>query len=164
MINFNIREGTIEDLSFLKQMLYEAIFWHPKAERAPMDEIFSVPEIKNIISGWMEQDGDFALIAENEKNESLAAVWYRFWTKENSSFGFIDESTPELGIAVLSEYRNLGLGRMLLTRILQHIKNNGLKQVSLSVDPKNHAKSLYNKFGFIKVGESGTSWTMLKKF
>jgi [ribosomal protein S18]-alanine N-acetyltransferase len=89
-------------------------------------------------------------------------VWYRFSSIEKPSFGFVDEDTPELGISVLPEYRNMGLGTILMNKMLHYAKSIGLKQISLSVDPKNFALTLYKKLGFKKIGESGSSWTMAK--
>ena len=163
MKNINIREGTIDDLPFLKQMLYEAVFWDPDEKRNPINELFDSPEIANLLVQWKKREGDFAFIAENEQEEAIGAVWYRFSSIEKSSFGFVDEFTPELGISVVSEYRNMGLGTILLNKILHYAKSIGLKQISLSVDPKNFALILYQKLGFNKIGESGTSWTMVKR-
>ena len=118
MTHINIREGTINDLPFLKQMLYEAVFWDPDEKRKPIGELFDVPEIANLLNQWKKRKGDFAFIAENEQNEAVAAVWYRFSSRENPSFGFVDEDTPEFGISVLSEYRKMGLGTMLMNKML----------------------------------------------
>jgi len=163
MKNINIREGSIDDLPFLKQMLYEAVFWDPHEKRNPIDELFDVPDIANLLDQWKNRDGDIAFIAEDERGKAVAAVWYRYSSRENPSFGFIDEDTPELGIAVLPEYRKMGLGTVLMNKMLQYAKSIGLEQISLSVDPENFALSLYQKLGFRKISESGTSWTMVKK-
>jgi ribosomal-protein-alanine N-acetyltransferase len=162
MTNIKIREGTIDDLPFLKQMLYEAVFWDPNEKRKPIAELFDVPEIANLLDHWKKRKGDFAFIAENERQEAVAAVWYRFSSIENPSFGFVDEDTPELGISVLLEYRKMGLGTVLMNKMLHYAKSICLKQISLSVDPKNFALSLYQRLGFKIIGESGTSWTMVK--
>ena len=164
MTNFKFREGTIDDLPFLKQMLYEAVFWDPNENRKPINELFDVPEIASLLVQWKKREGDFAFIAENEQEEAIGAVWYRFSIIEKPSFGFVDEDTPELGISVLLEYRDMGLGTVLMNKMLHYAKSIGLKQISLSVDPKNFALSLYQKTGFKKVAESGTSWTMVKFF
>jgi ribosomal protein S18 acetylase RimI-like enzyme len=80
---------------------------------------------------------------------------------DNHSFGFVDEDTPELAIAVKKEFRGRGIGTSLMNHLMQHAKNKGIRRISLSVDPENHARNLYEELGFEKVGQSGTSWTML---
>ncbi len=67
MSSYFFREATIDDLSFLKTMLYEAVFWNPKEKRISFNELFAVPEIANILGQWKVRDGDFGLIAQNEQ-------------------------------------------------------------------------------------------------
>jgi ribosomal protein S18 acetylase RimI-like enzyme len=162
MQNYTIRVGTIEDLPFLEKMLYEAIFWSPSAKRLPVDEIFAVHEISKILHQWQQRNGDFSLIALNDQNNPIGSVWYRLWTIDNHSFGYIDDNTPEIGIAVLKEYRGEGVGAKLMKAIIEHASDAGIKKLSLSVDPNNFAFNLYQKFGFIKVSEYDTSWNLVK--
>jgi ribosomal protein S18 acetylase RimI-like enzyme len=160
--NCRIRKGTAEDLTFLKEMLYEAVFWSPDQERIPKEELFLVPEISKLLKDFMKRSGDFSLIAMNEKGTPIGAVWYRFWTKEDQGFGFVDSSIPELGISMVQKYRGKGIGKELMKRVLENAKSRGIKKISLSVDPQNYALHLYEALGFKKVSESGTSWTLLK--
>lgn len=54
-----------------------------------------------------------------------------------------------LGMGVLKEYRNQGLGSQLLEKTLAHAKTNGLEKVELEVYESNTAAvNLYIKFGF----------------
>ena len=161
--NYKIRSGTAEDITFLKEMLYEAVFWSTAAKRIAMEDLFRVPEIAKMLDNWTNRAGDFSLIATNVEGTPIGAAWYRFWTEENHSYGFVDASIPELGISVVRKYRGRGLGRELMSRLMDHAKSSGIKKLSLSVDPANYALQLYQKLGFKKVSESGTSWTMVKE-
>jgi [ribosomal protein S18]-alanine N-acetyltransferase len=154
-----IRTGTKQDLSFLKEMLFEAFFWNPDVERPDYDEYSLYGEFKKLLYGWGRL-GDNAIIAEID-NKPVGAAWYRFWSEENHSYGFIDSNTPELGIAVNSDSRSQGIGRALLRELIDIARNNRIKTISLSVDPNNYACKFYGSEGFVKVGESGTSWTLL---
>jgi ribosomal protein S18 acetylase RimI-like enzyme len=154
-----IRRGTKEDLSFLKEMLFEAFFWNPDVQRPDYDEFSQQREFSKLLYGWGRL-GDQAIIAEID-NKPVGAAWYRFWTEENHSYGFVDENTPELGVAVQSNFRSLGIGRVLLCELIENARNESIKTLSLSVDPDNYAKKLYGSEGFVKVSESGTSWTLL---
>ncbi len=66
-----------------------------------------------------------------------------------------------LNFAVHPEYRGLGLGKLLLDRILRLAKKKGLKEVYLEVEHDNEiAKNLYRKMGFkeIKVIKGYYHW------
>ena len=155
-----IRPGAPADLSFLREMLYEAVFWNRPENRPPMEDIFSIPEISKILENW-GREKDFSLIAVDDQNRKIGGEWYRFWTKENHSFGFVDEETPELGIAVIAKMRGRGIGTRLMTRIMRLARTQGIQKISLSVESGNPARRLYEKLGFRKIGAVETSWTMV---
>lgn len=91
------------------------------------------------------------------------ATWYRLFKAEEGSYGFVDENTPEIGMAILKEYRFRGLGRKLLRILILEAEQERFNSLSLSVGPANFALKLYQSEGFVKVSESGTSWTLLRK-
>ena len=80
---------------------------------------------------------------------------------EIQCIGFVDADIPELGMGVRIGYRSRGVGRALLRALIAAAKRAGTGALSLSVDPANFARSLYESEGFRKVGEVETSWTML---
>lgn len=154
------RSATSDYLSFLGEMLYEAFFWQPGAECPPYGQFCKNPEFIKLLDGW-GRTGDYAVIAECD-GAPTGAAWYRLWTPEVHSYGYVDAATPELGIGVAAKHRSKGVGRRLLSLLIQHAHAEGYPALSLSVDPRNPALSLYQSMGFIKVGECGTSWTMLR--
>ncbi|MFQ5630191.1 MAG: GNAT family N-acetyltransferase [bacterium] len=154
-----IRTGKPQDLPFLEQMLFEAFFWHPDQERPVVQEFMQRPEFKKLLMNW-GRNGDRAIIAE-EKEIPVGAAWYRLWTEKDHSYGFVDADTPELGIGVLASHRSKDMGRALLRALIRGAREDEFRTLSLSVDPGNFALQLYESEGFVKVGESGTSWTML---
>ena len=87
--------------------------------------------------------------------------WYRLFKTKEPGYGFVDERTPELSIAVVPSRRGRGFGDELLRALLEQARKDGFQQVSLSVEPYNPALRLYERHGFEKVGESGGSWTMV---
>jgi len=127
-----------------------------------MEEFFAAPDIAKILHEWHRRNGDFSFIAVVNHHDPVGAVWYRFFNSENHSFGYVNDETPEIGIAVSADYRGKGIGTELMREVIDHAKQIGIKQLSLSVDPHNFALKLYQKLGFTKVSESGTSWTLLK--
>lgn len=59
----------------------------------------------------------------------------------------------DLGIAVLKEYWNRGVGGKLLTEIINFAKQNSVEIIDLQVRSDNSAAiHLYQKFGFQKIG------------
>ncbi len=155
-----LRAGTTQDISFLKQMLFEAFFWNPQTPRPDVDDFFSNPEFYKLLSRWGRK-GDRAVIAEKD-NKSVGAAWFRLWTQSNHSYGFIDFNIPELGIGILPGFRSIGIGRMLLKELVSVAHKDGFAALSLSVDPANFARKLYESEGFVKVAESGTYKLQIK--
>jgi ribosomal protein S18 acetylase RimI-like enzyme len=154
-----IRLGSSQDLPFLEGMLFEATFWRPVGDRPTFQEFISEPHFRKLLAGW-GRPGDTALVAQGE-NAYLGAAWYRLWTDQDHSYGYVRPDIPELGLAVGREHRSRGVGRALLEGIIQEAQTQGIHSLSLSVDPSNNARKLYESVGFIKFGESGTSWTYL---
>jgi GNAT superfamily N-acetyltransferase len=76
-------------------------------------------------------------------SQSGKIAWLRCFPASEPGYGFVDESTPELSIAVLPAYRGKGIGSRLLERLLQ-----GVDAASLSCDPANPAWRLYVRLGF----------------
>lgn len=59
------------------------------------------------------------------------------------------EKTIWLGIAVSEKYTGKGLGLMMMNQLISFGKQNGVKQIKLSVDNTNEAAiALYKKLGF----------------
>jgi ribosomal protein S18 acetylase RimI-like enzyme len=147
-----IRRGGPQDVPFLRDMLHHAYYWR---ENSP--EMEDLP-VARYVSGW-GRPGDASVIAI-EGHFPVGAAWYRLFKSTDPGYGFIDEETPELSIAVVPSRRGHGLGSELLEALLKQAKEDGFKALSLSVEPDNPALKLYEKLGFSKVGESGGSWTM----
>jgi GNAT superfamily N-acetyltransferase len=121
-IKWKIRLATPDDLPFFREMLYEAVCWRPNQQHPPIEEILAIPELAKLLDGW-GREGDTAVTAELDDGSPAGAAWYRFWTAENHSYGFVDTDTPELGIAVCKEARRRGIGTALLEALLDHAKS-----------------------------------------
>ena len=157
--NIVTRNGSKEDLPFLYEMLFEAFHWNSTNDRPSLTSFFDNPEFSRLLTDWGRR-GDTAVIAEMT-NEPIGAAWYRFWTDEDHSYGYLESHIPEIGMAVRSNHRSRGVGRLLIRSLKSIARTNQIKKVTLSVDPKNYALLLYESEGFAKYGESGTSWTMI---
>ena len=105
--------------------------------------------------------GTLGLIVE-ANHERVGAIWGRLFTSKQPGYGFIDEKTPELSMAIKEEYRGTGIGTILLEEFLSIAREKGYRRLSLSVDMRNRARALYQKAGFKIAGEQGTAFVMKK--
>ncbi len=143
---------------FLWEMLYQAIFVLPGSE-APAREIVRQPELARYAAGW-GRDGDLGFYAMLAEPQPLGAAWLRQWPADNRGYGWVDDQTPELSLAVLPDHRGQGIGSRLLAHLLEQARLS-CPAVSLSVSAENPAVHLYQRAGFRIVREEGSSLTML---
>ena len=155
----NIRPATKDDDAFLKTMMYEAARWNPDWPREPMAEVLDEPILRRYHEDW-GRPGDGGMLAEID-GEPVGAAWYRLFTADAPGYGFVDERTPELSIAVAPLHRRKGIGGTLLRAAMVNAREEGYQTLSLSVAVHNRSRMLYQRVGFEKVGEEGDSWTML---
>ncbi|MEX2323890.1 MAG: GNAT family N-acetyltransferase [Acidimicrobiia bacterium] len=154
-MEFRIREATEHDEPFLVDMLYEALFvprGDPRLRRAVVDE----PELARYVRDFGSQPGDAGWVAETVSGDPAGAVWVRRFGSDAPGYGFVDEDTPEVSIAVVAKWRGHGLGTALMGRLLGSVT-----RCSLSVDDRNRAVSLYERFGFEVVRTDNHSVTLL---
>ena len=145
-----IRRGGRQDVRFLRDMLHHAYYWR---ERNPAD---GPGPAARYIKGW-GRPGDTVLIAIDD-GFPVGAAWYRLFRKDQPGYGFVDEETPELAIAVVPSRRGGGLGGQLMDALLARAKEQGHTAVSLSAE-KGMTK-LYEHFGFRSVEDKDGTVTM----
>ena len=119
-------------------------------------EFFNNQIISNQIENW-GRIGDTSLVAEVDKKR-IGIAWFRLWTDLDPMFGFIDSAIPAVGIAVLKQNRSQGIGRTLMTELINVANIDGYSALSLSVEPENFSRILYESLGFVKVAIAGTTW------
>jgi len=158
-MDFKIRKAGQHDIPFLWEMLYHSMYV-PEGQPPFPKQIVNEPYIKKYLDQWGKV-GDIGLVAE-KSNKPVGAIWLRLFDEENKGFGYVDDTTPELGIAILEEERGQGIGSVLMKEIENHAKDFGYTKIALSVDPANPARQLYERFGYCHVGWCQTSWTMVK--
>jgi len=160
-LNYGIRPITLADEPFLWEMLYRAIYV-PEGTSPPSRDIAHHPEMRRYVQHW-GQPHDIGIVAIDRKSaQPIGAAWLRLLTGENKGYGYVDETTPELTIAVVPAYRSLGVGTSLLSHLLTTAQAH-YPAVSLSVSADNPALRLYQRLGFDIVGRCGTSLTMRRK-
>jgi ribosomal protein S18 acetylase RimI-like enzyme len=141
-------------------MLYEAAAWNPDWPRERMIAALADPMLERYHRDW-GREGDAGVIAELDR-EPVGAAWYRLFTAEEPGYGFVDEKTPELGIAVVPLHRRKGIGHTLLRALMVQAGEDGYQALSLSVAVHNRSRMMYERAGFEQVREvaEGENWVM----
>jgi ribosomal protein S18 acetylase RimI-like enzyme len=148
-----IRPGTPQDARFLRDMLRHAYYWRSSGFE---DETGLHP--MRYVENW-GCPGDAAVIALDE-GFPVGAAWYRLFKREAPGYGFIDEQTPELSIAVVPSRRGHGFGGELMDALFARARADGYKAISLSVAKDSPAVALYERYGFAKIDERDGAITM----
>lgn len=148
-----IRPGGPQDVPFLRDMLRHAYYWR-------VDRVSETgePPVRRYVERW-GRPGDTALIAIQDF-QKVGAAWYRLFTEANAGYGYVDEATPELSIAIVPSRRGSGLGSELLDALLDRARADGYAAISLSVEEGSPAVGLYERHGFERVGDDDGGVTM----
>ena len=145
-----IRQAGPQDVRFLRDMLKHAYHWR-------LNEDPDLP-VARYVNNW-GRPGDAGLVPWEAG--PIGAAWYRLFPAEAPGFGFVDEQTPELAIAVVPSKRGHGIGDELLQELIAKAREAGYERLSLSVEPGNPARKLYERHGFSIVDEGAEAWTMV---
>ena len=153
-MDYKIRKLKKDEVRILEIFLYEAIFI-PEGVEPPPKDIINQPDLNIYISDFGGKT-DLCYVAEVSKKIVGAA-----WTRIINDYGHIDDETPSLSISLLKEFRNQGIGTTMVKQILKKLKEQGYKQVSLSVQKKNYAFNMYKNVGFEIVRENKEDYIMV---
>lgn len=160
-MRWKTRKATVEDISFLWDMLYEAIYV-PKGQPSPSRNVLNEPSIARFLEAW-GREGDEGRIAldEEQNHQPVGAVWVRQFDEANKTYGYLSPNVSVLcGMAVRPSYRGHGIGTLLLREMIHQLTAQGFTELSLSVDADNPASRLYERHGFQRINKTGTSWNM----
>jgi GNAT superfamily N-acetyltransferase len=144
-----LRPVEVHDVRFLRDMLRHAYHWR-------LSEDTERP-VYRYVANWGRR-GDAGVLALDGPH-AYGAAWYRLFTEDEPGFGFVDEATPELTIAVVPSRRGKGAGGELLQALLVQARANGFVQVSLS--SASEQIPYYRRLGFEPVAEGEQAVTML---
>lgn len=153
-MSYALRPIHAEDIDFLREMLYLAIYT-PPGKDPPTREMLDRPEVIRYVEGWGREGDDGFIAVHQETGAPVGAAWYRCGSAESPGYAFIDPLTPEVSIAIRPEHRNQGLGTELMQALIEQARKQ-YKQLSLSCDPNNPACRLYERLGFSWVAHSHT--------
>lgn len=143
------------EIVLLNDFLYEAIFI-PEGVAAPPRNIIEKEELQVYVRDFGRWPDDRCMVAECD-GKVVGAVWTRIM----DDYGHVANDTPSLAMSIYREYRNRGIGTKLLQSMLQLLREEGYKQVSLSVQKENYAVKMYRKVGFEVVGTTDEEFIMV---
>lgn len=154
----SIRPLGIDDAPFLEEMLHQGI-WVAPGEPEPPRSIISDPVLRRYLDDWALRHGDFGFLAFDPLDgRPLGAARLRK-LRAPGGYGYWDDETPELSMAVVPDARGQGVGTRLLTEVT--CADAGLSAISLSVAAENPAVRLYERLGFATVAWRGESLVMV---
>jgi GNAT superfamily N-acetyltransferase len=138
-----------QDMRFLRDLLRHAYHW--RMAQDPDLPVF------RYVQNWGRR-GDAGVVAFDGPN-AYGAAWYRLFPEATPGFGFVDEETPELTIAVVPSHRGHGTGGELLEALLARAREQGYSRVSLSAEPGQ--TGFYEKHGFEELEREDRTVTMV---
>ena len=148
------RKGSAADVPFMRSMLAHAYAWRVNAFEA------DIP-LSRYVDNW-GRPGDLVVIA-HETGNRVGAAWLRVFRASEPGYGFMDENTPELSVAVVPSRRRHGLGQELMDALFEAARAAGHGAVSLSVEADSAAVAFYERNGFAHVREQDGGVVMLKR-
>ncbi len=154
-----VRPAEASDADFLAQMLVAAAFWRSEGPSGSVEEVLGQPQLAHYVAGWPRAD-DLGVIALDGQ-QPVGAAWARLLPQSDPGYGFVDAATPELSMGVVRIWRGRGVGSRLLEALIATARGQGLTALSLSVEPDNYARRLYERVGFRPVGGVSGSLTMV---
>ncbi|SRR5258706_750739 len=150
-MEFSIRSITSNDILFLWDMLFYAARMSEDGATSS-DAAKDGPHLNIYVNAW-GRHGDFGVLAFDMQNSrQLGAAWPRLLTEDKSHYGYYDDESPELAIAVLPELIGQGVGSALLSHLIENVRGN-IPAIVLTVRNDNPAKKLYERFGFVVIDE-----------
>jgi GNAT superfamily N-acetyltransferase len=145
------------DEPFLWEMLFQGLYV-PEGKLPFSRDVLDEADITCYVKGW-GRPGDWGLIARDGEI-SVGAIWLRKWSGKEKGYGYVDETIPEMSIALLAGYRGSGLRTRMIQEIIR-IAHKDYPGISLSVVETSRARRLYERLGFLPVGRVGGSLVML---
>lgn len=145
------------DQAALWNWLHIALWDPPPAGLRPR-EVLDHPAVRIYAEQW-GRPADVGLVAVVEGRDA-GACWMRPITG-GAGLAWIDDTTPQLGIALEPAFQRRGFGFRLMRAALAAAWDAGSTQVSLTVHPENPAVGMYERCGFVRRGLRGTYHLMV---
>ncbi len=150
-----IRRLRDDERDLLEDFTYEAVYL-PEGIQPPERSIVAQPELAVYYEDFGSSPADYCLVAETD-GKVVGAVWTRIM----DDYGHVDDDIPSFAIALYKDYRGKGMGTELMKRMLELLKIQGYKKVSLAVQKANYAVRMYETVGFQIIDENAEEYIMV---
>lgn len=147
IMGYTIRQMKPSEYEMLGEFLYNAIFI-PEGAQLPPRDIIQLPELQVYVADFGKHGSDLCLVSE-VNGKVIGAVWARIM----NDYGHVDDETPSLSLSVFKKFQRKGIGSELMKRMIELLKEQRYKQVSLSVQKANYVVRMYKSLGFDIVEE-----------
>ena len=154
-VEYIVRELKECEYGMLNDFLYEAIYV-PEGAKPPSRDIIARPELQVYVEAFGSRMDDIAFAAQAD-GRLVGAVWVR----EMNDYGHIEDGVPSFAISVYKEYRGMGIGTAMMQAMLDELRSRGYEKASLAVQKANYAVRMYEKAGFVIVGENEEEYLMM---
>ncbi len=144
----NFRPLVAADQALLWDLLHIALWDPPPAGLRPR-EVLDDRRVRIHSEQWGAPTDVGAVAEDAHARTPLGACWMRL-VADGQGLGYVDEQTPQLGIALFPDYQHPGHGEPLMRAALDAGRSAGYRQVSLTVHPRNPATALCEPCGFRK--------------
>ncbi len=148
MSSLGFRPLGIADQQRLWHWLHLALWDPPPAALRPI-HVLQLPGVRVYAEHWGQPD-DVGVVAQVD-GVDVGACWLRR-LPEGVGLAWVDQHTPQLGIALEPAYQHRGYGQALMRQTLTAARDAGYRQVALTVHPANPARRLYQRCGFADAG------------
>lgn len=150
-----------EDYQFLREMLFEAVFWSKsKEDRPSLEEGLSYDYMKHVLVDFGDRLGDIAVIAEID-GVKAGAAFVRYWNEEVNIRGYVSDEIPVFVIGVSEDFRRMGVASALMNALKDQVVKEGITKISLCVTKTNVSYDLYVKQDFEIVEDLDHSYNMI---
>lgn len=157
----SLSPATATDLPVLRAMLIEAAWWRDRSAAPPPEVALADPGLAVYLDAW-PRPGDVGILARVD-GTAVGAAWVRRFSAERPGYGYLDDHTPELSIAVAAALRGRGVGTALMAALLATLRLADVAQVSLSVEEENPARDWYERLGFVPLQRVEGAVTMVRR-
>ena len=89
-----LREAQHADIPFLREMLYEGVFWRMSVDRPSFEEALACPEVRKELADWGKRAGDTAVVATID-TMPVGAAWYRCSIPARPVHGWVTDCLPQ---------------------------------------------------------------------
>jgi ribosomal protein S18 acetylase RimI-like enzyme len=154
-----IRPAFAADLAAIKRALYLAATWRGEQAGWPQERVLAHSYFVQFWDDWGRL-GDIAVVGECN-GATLGAAFGWLFTADRHAHGFVDETTPEVGVGIEASHRRRGIGTNLLNALADVARADDIAALSLSVELGNPALRLYRRLGYVEIDRDEDAARML---